>query len=118
MLVRMQEALRGFKAQIFQALAHPTRIAIIEALRDRELPAGKLMAMLQVEQPNLSQHLAVLRAKHIVVNRKVGNQVYYAVRDPVLIDVLDLLKKYFYSHLAETKAMLGEMAPLGGRRRP
>ena len=116
MLVRMQDALRRFKAQIFQALAHPTRIAIIEALRDGELPAGKLMAMLQVEQPNLSQHLSVLRAKHIVVNRKVGNQVYYAVRDPVLIDVLELLKKYFYAQLDESRALLVEMAPKRRRR--
>jgi ArsR family transcriptional regulator len=116
MLLGMQDALRRFKAQTFQALAHPTRIAIIEALSKGELPAGKLMAMLQVEQPNLSQHLAVLRAKHILVNRKVGNQVYYAVRDPVLIDVLELLKKYFYSHLDETRAMLVEMAPKRRRR--
>lgn len=112
----MQDALRRFKAQIFQALAHPTRIAIIEALHDGELPASRLMTILKVEQPNLSQHLAVLRAKNVVVNRKVGNQVYYAVRDPVLIDVLDLLRQYFFSHLDQTKAMLGEMAPKGRRR--
>ena len=105
----MQDALRKFKAQVFQALAHPTRIAIIEALRDGELPAGKLLDLLQVEQANLSQHLAVLRAKHVLVNRKVGNQVFYAVRDPVLIQVLDLLRQYFFSHLNETLAMLGEL---------
>jgi ArsR family transcriptional regulator len=112
----MQEALRRFKAQIFRALAHPTRIAIIEALRNGELPAGKLTALLQVEQPNLSQHLSVLRAQHIVVNRKVGNQVYYSVRDPVLIDVLDLLKKYFFAHLDESRALLVEMGPKRRRR--
>ena len=61
-LIDVQDALRKFKAQIFQALAHPTRIAIIEALRDGELPAGRLLDLLQVEQANLSQHLAVLRA--------------------------------------------------------
>jgi DNA-binding transcriptional ArsR family regulator len=105
----VQDALRKFKAEIFQALAHPTRIAIVEALHDGELPAGKLMEQLQVEQANLSQHLAVLRSKQVLVNRKVGNQVYYAVRDPVLVQVLDLLKQYFYSHLNETLAMLGEM---------
>ncbi len=105
----MQDALRKFKAQVFQALAHPTRIAIIEALRDGELPAGKLLELLQVEQANLSQHLAVLRSKHVLVNRKVGNQVFYAVRDPVLIEVLDLLRQYFFSHLNETLAMLGEL---------
>jgi ArsR family transcriptional regulator len=105
----MQDALRKFKAQIFQALAHPTRIAIVEALHDGELPAGKLIERLQIEQANLSQHLGVLRSKQVLVNRKVGNQVYYAVRDPVLIQVLDLLKQYFYSHLNETLAMLGEL---------
>jgi ArsR family transcriptional regulator len=103
------DALRRFKAQIFQALAHPTRIAIIEALREGELPSSKLMERLQVEQANLSQHLAVLRARQVVVNRKVGNQVYYAVRDPVLLQVLDLLRQYFNSHLTETLALLGEL---------
>jgi ArsR family transcriptional regulator len=112
----VQEALRRFKAEIFRGLAHPTRIAIIDALRDGELPAGKLMAMLQVEQSNLSQHLAVLRSQHIVVNRKAGNQVYYAVRDPVLFEVLDLLKQYFFAHLDQSRAMLVEMAPKRRRR--
>jgi DNA-binding transcriptional ArsR family regulator len=105
----MNEPLRKFKAQIFQALAHPTRIAIVDALRDGEMTAGALMASLQLEQANASQHLAVLRAKQVVVNRRAGNQVYYSLRDPVLLDVLDLLRRYFYAHLNETLTMLGEM---------
>jgi ArsR family transcriptional regulator len=112
----MPDALRRFKAQIFQALAHPTRIAIVEALRDGELPSARLIELLHVEQANLSQHLAVLRARQVVVNRKVGNQVYYAVRDPVLIQVLDLLRQYFNSHLTETLAMLGELEQAGEPR--
>ena len=106
----MNSALKSFKAQVFQALAHPTRIAIVEALRDGEMSAGALQAHLQVEQANLSQHLAVLRARQIVVSRKAGNQVYYSLRDPVLIQVLDLLKQYFNAHLSETAALLDEMA--------
>jgi DNA-binding transcriptional ArsR family regulator len=112
----MPDALRKFKAQIFQALAHPTRIAIVEALQNGELPAGKLAELLQLEQANLSQHLGVLRAKHVLVNRKVGNQVYYGVRDPVLVQVLGLLRQYFYAHLSETLAMLGEMDQKENRR--
>ncbi len=105
----MNSPLRTFKAQVFQALAHPTRIAMVEALRDGELSAGALVTQLGVEQANLSQHLAVLRAKQIVVSRKAGNQAYYALRDPVLVQVLDLLKQYFNAHLNETVAMLGEI---------
>jgi DNA-binding transcriptional ArsR family regulator len=105
----MNEALRKFKADIFQALAHPTRIAMVDALRDGELTAGALIDKLQLEQANASQHLAVLRAKRIVVNRKAGNQVYYALRDPVLLEVLDLLRRYFQSHLHDTLNILDEM---------
>jgi DNA-binding transcriptional ArsR family regulator len=107
----MHEPLRRFKADIFQALAHPTRIAIVEALRDGELPAGKLIDKLGLEQANASQHLAILRAKMILVNRKVGNQVFYSLRDPALIDVLDILRRYFYSQLTETLSMLEEAGP-------
>jgi DNA-binding transcriptional ArsR family regulator len=105
----MNEPLRKFKAQIFQALANPTRIAMVDALRDGEMTAGALMTKLNLEQANASQHLAVLRARQVVVNRRSGNQVYYSLRDPVLIEVLDLLRRYFQAHLNETASMLGEM---------
>jgi DNA-binding transcriptional ArsR family regulator len=105
----MNEPLRKFKAQIFQALANPTRIAMVDALRDGEMSAGALMTKLNLEQANASQHLAVLRAKQVVANRRAGNQVYYSLRDPVLIDVLDLMRRYFQAHLNETASMLGEM---------
>lgn len=107
----MTSPLRAFKAQVFQALAHPTRIAIVEALRDGEVSAGTLMAQLGVEQANLSQHLTVLRTKQIVVGRKVGNQVYYTLRDPALIQVLDLLRQYVSAQLQQTAAMLDELNP-------
>jgi DNA-binding transcriptional ArsR family regulator len=105
----MQEALRRFKAEFFQALAHPTRIALVEQLRNGELSAGTLIERLGVEQANASQHLAVLRAKNIVVNRKVGNQVFYSVRDPLIIEVLDIMRRYFHSHMNEVVATLKAM---------
>ena len=59
----MSDALRQFKSEIFQGLANPTRIAIVELLRGGELSAGKLIAKLGIEQANASQHLAVLRGQ-------------------------------------------------------
>ena len=105
----MSQELRRFKAEIFQALAHPTRIAIVEALRSGETSAGQLIERLGLEQANASQHLAVLRSKQIVTSRKEGNQVFYSLRDPMLIEVLDILKRYFYSHLSQTMSMLKEI---------
>jgi DNA-binding transcriptional ArsR family regulator len=105
----MQETIRRFKAEFFQALSHPTRIAIIELLRDGELSAGTLIERLGVEQANASQHLTVLRAKRLVINRKSGNQVFYSVRDRLILDVLDVMRQYFYAHLTESQAMLEEL---------
>jgi len=75
----MQDSLRRFKADTFQALAHPTRIAILELLSGGELSAGALIEKLRMEQANVSQHLAVLRAKQLVSHRKAGNQVFYSL---------------------------------------
>ena len=52
----------------------------------------------------------MLRARQIVVNRKVGNQVFYSIRDHALIEVLDILRRYFYSQLSSTVRMMKEVA--------
>jgi ArsR family transcriptional regulator len=103
------DSLRRFKADIFQALANPTRIAILELLATGELSAGDLIDKLGMEQANVSQHLAVLRARQIVANRKAGNQVFYSVRDPIILRVLALMRQYFQNHLQQSLAMLDEI---------
>lgn len=105
----MPNALREFKASIFQALGHPTRIAIIEVLRDGELPAGVIIERLGIEQANASQHLSVLRLKQILTSRKEGNQVFYSVRDPLIIEVLDIMRRYFQAHIEEAMSTLQQI---------
>lgn len=105
----MQNALRRFKADIFQALAHPTRIAIVEMLRDGEVSAGTIFERLGVEQANASQHLAVLRARRIVLSRKEGNQAFYSLRSHRLVEVLEAMRLYFEEHLTEALEMLEEI---------
>jgi len=105
----MQDALRAYKASVFQALAHPTRIAIVEILRYGELSTRTLQERLGIEQANLSQHLAILRSRQLVLNRKDGNQVFYSLRNPVLMELLDIMRRYFQTNLAEAVQMLGEI---------
>ena len=103
----MQDRLRQFKAGVFQALAHPTRIAIVELLHDEpEVPVSQIYERLGIEQTNASQHLAVLRSQKIVSGRKDGNQVFYSLRDPILGEVLDLMRQYFQAHLNEALDLL------------
>lgn len=106
-----------FKAEFFKALAHPLRIRILDALREGEAGVNELGERLQVEQSTLSQQLAVLRSRNIVVGRKEGQNVFYSVRDRTLFKLLDVAKQIFNNHLIDVQDLLSqlEVAP-GGRR--
>ena len=105
----MLESMRRFKAGVFQALAHPTRIQIIETLREGQLSVSEILQHVKVEPANISQHLALLRSKRLVNHRKAGNQVLYSLRDPLLSEVLNIMRQYFLAHLEEDLGMLQTM---------
>lgn len=80
-------------AELFKALAHPDRIRLVEELRQEELDVHTLAERLDLPDPRVSQHLAVLRAHMIVEERKEGRHVYYHLSDDALSDwVLDGLR--------------------------
>jgi DNA-binding transcriptional ArsR family regulator len=106
-----------FKAEFFKALAHPLRIAVLDALRGGELGVNDLCALLKVEQSTLSQQLAVLRNKNIVVGRKEGLNVYYSVCDKTVFKLLDVAKQLFNNQLINVQDMLSQIAaPAAGSR--
>ena len=112
------DTLQTWKADFFKALAHPARIKILEHLRDGERSAGEILEALGLEQSNGSQHLAVLRNRGILITRREGSSVLYSVRDPMLYQILDLLRRYFYEHLTEMRTLLealGQPSPLTAR---
>ena len=98
-----------FKAEFFKALAHPLRIRILDTLRAGEVGVNELSSQLKVEQSNLSQQLAVLRGRDIVVGRKEGNNVYYSVRDPEIFRLLDVAKKIFNNQLVDVRDLLSQL---------
>ncbi len=78
-------------AQIFKALAHPTRLHIIELIKDRQ-PCVKVMEeILGLAQPNISQHLSLLRNLGVVRAQRDGNQVCYQISDEKIVKMFDVL---------------------------
>jgi ArsR family transcriptional regulator len=108
--------LQRFKAEFFRALAHPIRIAILEELVQGERSVQELQDLLHVEQPVVSQQLAVLRNKNIVTGRKLGTSVRYLVRDPLIGDLLVVARRIFNNHLAGTQGLLRELQRQRRRR--
>jgi ArsR family transcriptional regulator len=112
------DGLRQFKAEFFKALAHPLRIGILELLRRGPLSVGQLQEVIGVPASSISQQLAVLRGRNVVVTERRGTTVIYRVRDPELFELLDIARRLFNAHLADTIDMLRlvEAEPVGASR--
>jgi DNA-binding transcriptional ArsR family regulator len=98
--------LQMFKAQFFRALAHPTRIRILEILVSGEHTVQQLQEELALDQPLVSQQLAVLRHQGIVLARKEGLSVRYALRDPLIGALLDVSRRIFDNRLGNSEGLL------------
>jgi len=103
------DELQAFKAAFFRALAHPVRIRILELLIKGEKSVQELQEVLGVDQPVVSQQLAVLRSTNIVIGRKEGVSVRYTVRDPLIGELLGVARRIFNNHLVGTQDLLRQL---------
>ena len=86
----------GLHARICRTFSHPKRLEILNLLRDGELPVSHLAEQMGVSLANVSQHLAVLRDKGVVVTRREGVSVYYRVSNPKIIQACDLMREVLF----------------------
>jgi DNA-binding transcriptional ArsR family regulator len=103
--VTMPGPLQRFKADFFKALAHPTRIRILELLRDGEKSVTELQLALGAEGAGVSQQLAILRMKNLVDTRRAGTSIYYRLRDPQISQVLDAARRVFDAHVIDLRSI-------------
>ena len=105
----MNTGLQQFKADFFKALAHPLRIQILEVLAEGDRSVNEIQSQLGSEGSAVSQQLTVLRAKNIVYGTKDGNRVIYSLRDPMIIELLEVTKQIFNNHLVDAITLLDQM---------
>ena len=94
------------QARVLKALAHPTRLQILEILKDGEKCVCEILPALGLEQSNVSQHLAILRQQGILDFRKEGLRVVYWVKDKRASDIVDLINQILVDRLKETETTL------------
>ncbi|WP_102349159.1 ArsR/SmtB family transcription factor [Bacillus sp. Marseille-P3661] len=102
----MNLELQQFKAEFFKALSHPLRIRILELLAEGDKNVNEIQSLVGSEGSAVSQQLTVLRAKNIVTGTKDGNRVIYSLRDPMIIELLQVARQIFNNHLVDTITML------------
>ncbi len=97
------------KADMFKALGHPARIRALEVLAEGERSVGDLQPLVGIESSHLSQQLGVLRRAGLVTTRKEGSSVIYALKDPLVADLLLVAKRFLLSSLSETRDLLADL---------
>jgi ArsR family transcriptional regulator len=100
------ERLRQFKAEFFKALGHPLRIRVLELLRSGPLSVTQIQEATGAPPSSVSQQLAVLRSRGIVTTERRGTTIIYGVADTELFELLDVARRIFNAHLADTIDML------------
>lgn len=91
----------------FRLLGEPVRLKILAALATGERSAGELVALTGAGQPNVSKHLAVLAQGGLVKRRKMGTSIYYAVADPTVYTLCDVVCAGVQQRVADDARALG-----------
>jgi DNA-binding transcriptional ArsR family regulator len=96
------------KADMFRTLGHPARVRILQLLREGELTVGALQEALGLDSSGTSQHLAALRRQGLVSGRREGTSVHYRIRDPRILELLELARGILAAGLEENRALLDD----------
>lgn len=82
-------------ADVLKAIAHPTRLKILCTLNLQELQVQTLVEKTGTTQSNISQHLALMKERKILVTRRDANRIFYRIRDPQLVQLILLMRDIY-----------------------
>ncbi|MBI4304569.1 MAG: winged helix-turn-helix transcriptional regulator [Chloroflexi bacterium] len=102
----MVDQIYTYHAEMCQVFSHPKRLELIDVLRDSEMSVGELAQRLELAPANLSQHLTMMRERHILVSRKEGNVVFYRIRNDRLLQVFDLMREMLFEQIEQDAALI------------
>ena len=92
-MISVSQELDRLHASICKGLADPKRLLIINTLRDGPMSVSEICDNLSLPQSNVSQHLAILRDKGLVVSKRDGQFVYYSLSSQKIVEAMDLLRQ-------------------------
>lgn len=97
-----------YRAEILKALAQPTRLKIIDFLRDGERCVCEIFPAIAEEQSNTSRHLNMMLSAGVLSRRKDGLKIYYAIKHPEIREVMDIVTAIVKQDIAGRNRMLND----------
>ena len=86
-------------AEMCKVFSNPTRLEILNLLRDKGLTVTELIEKTKLSQANISQHLAIMKSKGIVISNRKGKNIYYKLTNPKIIKAFDIIKEVLTERL-------------------
>lgn len=82
-------------ARALKAIAHPLRLKILCVLGDQEVCVQEIVSAVGTSQSNISQHLAILRDKGVLLTRRDANRVFYRIGDARTMQLVGMMREVF-----------------------
>lgn len=105
----MEDRLFEMKADILKVLAQPTRLKILECLRDGEKCICEIVPTINGEQSNISRHISLMQKSHLVTTRRDGVRVMVNVKDPKIFEILDKVNAILKNQMKEQEKLLAQI---------
>ena len=102
----MDDQIYQYHAEMCQVFSHSKRLEVINVLRDGEMTVTELAQRLGLTVGNLSQHLSMMKERHILLSRKEGNMVYYRIMNPKLIRCFDMMREMLFEQIRQDAALI------------
>ena len=80
-------------AETCKVFSNPTRLEILNLLRDEESSVTELIRKTKLSQANISQHLSIMKSKGIVTSNRKGKNIYYKLKNPKIIKAFDIIRE-------------------------
>ncbi len=90
-------------ANMCKAFSNPTRLEILNILREKEMTVTELMEKTKLSQANISQHLAIMRYEGIVSSKRNGKNVHYRITNPKIIKAFDIIREVLSERMRKSK---------------
>lgn len=111
----MEHELYRCHADMCKVFSHPTRLEILNVLREEEMSVSELAKRLGVAIGNLSQHLNMMKQRRVLDSRKEANNVYYRLANPKMLKAFDLIRQILLEQMQRESVLIRHLERVQAR---
>ena len=89
-----------------KVFSNPTRLEILNLLRDKEMYVTELIKKTKLSQANISQHLSIMKSNGIVISNRRGKNIYYKLTNPKIIKAFDIIREVLMDRLRKNSKIV------------